>query len=304
MKICAACSKLLQKEKFSKKQWQAKQHRRCKECIVDNREVNLEADAPNDEPPLPCYDGEGASDEDLFKQPPPQDECPICMLPLPSDGEGQAYHECCGKSLCAGCMHADDMRDERCLCPFCRTPAANSDKKYIERLKKRAGGDDAVAIYTLGCFSCDGMRGLRQNYRKANKLWLRAGELGDALAYHNLANSYYNGKGVQRNEEKANHYYELAAIGGNVKARYNLGIFEYNAGNMNRAVKHWMISASAGHDKSLKEIRECFMDGHATKDDFEKALRAHKEAADEMKSDQRDAAAAFLSARAASSGQS
>ena len=35
------------------------------------------------------------------------------------------------------------------------------------------------------------------------------------------------------------------------------------------------------------------MRGHFTKDDFEKALRAHKEATDEMKSAQRDAAAAF-----------
>ena len=58
---------------------------------------------------------------------------------------------------------------------------------------------------------------------------------------------------------------------------------------MNRAVKHWMISAGAGHDNSLKNIRACFMNGHATKDDFEKALRAHKEANDEMKSDQREA---------------
>ena len=33
------------------------------------------------------------------------------------------------------------------------------------------------------------------------------------------------------------------------------------------------------------------MNGHAAKDDFEKALRAHKDAKDEMKSDQRDAAA-------------
>ena len=31
---------------------------------------------------------------------------------------------------------------------------------------------------------------------------------------------------------------------------------------------------------------------HATKDDFEKALRANKEAKDEVKSDQRDAAVA------------
>ena len=35
----------------------------------------------------------------------------------------------------------------------------------------------------------------------------------------------------------------------------------------------------------------------ATKDDFEKYLRAHKEAADEMKSDQRETAAAYLRSR-------
>jgi hypothetical protein len=53
-----------------------------------------------------------------------------------------------------------------------------------------------------------------------------------------------------------------------------------------------MISAAAGHDKSLRRIRECYLSGHATKDDFEKALRAHKHATDEMKSDHREAAAA------------
>ena len=34
------------------------------------------------------------------------------------------------------------------------------------------------------------------------------------------------------------------------------------------------------------------MDGHATKDDFEKALHAHNEANDEMRSGQREAAVA------------
>jgi hypothetical protein len=55
-----------------------------------------------------------------------------------------------------------------------------------------------------------------------------------------------------------------------------------------------MISARAGLDESLKEIRNCFVNGHATKDEFEKALRAHKESKDEMKSDQREAAAAAV----------
>ena len=61
-------------------------------------------------------------------------------------------------------------------------------------------------------------------------------------------------------------------------------------GTMERAMKHYMISAGAGDDKSLKVIRDGFMDGNVTKDDFEKALRTHKEAADEMKSGQREAA--------------
>ena len=68
-------------------------------------------------------------------------------------------------------------------------------------------------------------------------------------------------------------------------------------------MKHYMIAAGAGKDSSLGAIRQCFMDGCATKDDFEKALRAHKEAKDEMKSDQGDAAAEFLAARAAARGQ-
>ena len=89
------------------------------------------------------------------------------------------------------------------------------------------------------------------------------------------------------------YYYELAAMGGNVFARHNLGCLEGDDfGNKKRAVKHFMIAAGAGHDDSLEEIQQLFLYGHATKDEFEKALRAHKEAKDEMKSEQRESAAA------------
>ena len=81
-----------------------------------------------------------------------------------------------------------------------------------------------------------------------------------------------------------------------MRARHNLGALEWNAGNVKRAMKHWMISAGGGDDDSLHEIRDCFMHGHGTKDDFEKALRTHKEAKDGTKSEQREAAAAALAA--------
>ena len=73
-------------------------------------------------------------------------------------------------------------------------------------------------------------------------------------------------------------------------ARHSLGCFEKKSGNMNRAVKHFMISAAAGYDNALTAIRNRFKHRGATKDDFERALRAHQAAKDEMKSDQREAA--------------
>ena len=106
---------------------------------------------------------------------------------------------------------------------------------------------------------------------------------GDASANYGVGYAYCNGEGVERDMKKGKHYYELGAMGGDVTSMHNLGIFEANAGNPDRSVKHWMIAAGAGRDDSLKEIRQCFMDGEA---------RAHKEATDEMKSDQREKAAA------------
>jgi TPR repeat protein len=167
-----------------------------------------------------------------------------------------------------------------------------SEREAIERLKKRAEVDDAVAInYLGGCYS-NGSMGLPQNYDKAIEFWLRAGELGCAEAYHNLGVAYQNGEGVERELKKAKHYYELATIGGDVAGRYSLGVVEAQQGNVSRAMKHWMISARAGDDDSLKRIRKGFMAGHVTKIDFERALRAHKESKDEERSDQREAAAA------------
>ena len=289
MKICTACSEELPKEKFSKKQWQSKQHqRRCKECIADNREVKSEAPANDDEVPLPCAGGE--TDEDIFKEPSPRDECPICCLPLPIVTELQRYQSCCGKMLCIGCIRAVLGGDNRCLCPYCRAPAPKSEGESIERVKKRAEADDANAIFSLGCFYDSGEKGLPQDCNKALELWLRAGELGSVEANNNVATAYLNGRGVERDTEKAKYYWELAAIGGDPEARHNLGVQEENAGNMDRAMRHWMIAAGAGLDASLRAIQNCYFYTDATKDDFVKALRTHKAAKNAMKSDQREAA--------------
>ena len=61
---------------------------------------------------------------------------------------------------------------------------------------------------------------------------------------------------------------------------------------MNRALKHLMIAAEGGEPDSLKEIRKLYTNGHARKDDYTKALRAYQAYLAEIKSAQRDAAAA------------
>ena len=113
-----------------------------------------------------------------------------------------------------------------------------------------------------------------------------------AEAYSNIGAAYENGNGVEIDEKKANHYYKLAAIEGNEVARYNLGVGEENAGNMKRALKHYMIAAEGGDSDSLKQIRKLYTNGHATKEDYAKALRAYQAYLAEIKSIQRDAASA------------
>ena len=51
-------------------------------------------------------------DDELFQDPPPRDECPICLLPMPFTegicGVTTVYLPCCGKVICDGCSMAED----------------------------------------------------------------------------------------------------------------------------------------------------------------------------------------------------
>ena len=56
------------------------------------------------------------------------------------------------------------------------------------------------------------------------------------------------------------------------------------------AAKHWMTLAAAGCDGSLKNIGMFYRWNSVTKDQYEKALRAHQKAKEEMSSFERDMA--------------
>lgn len=234
-------------------------------------------------------------DEKLFAEPPPPRDCPICMIPLPNNMNQTSFKSCCGKCICDGCIYAMIMskRGEE-LCPFCRTPEVSQGKDDADRAKKllKAGNGNAEAFNYLAGYYFQGLNGVPQNMEKAHELFLKAGELGCAQAYYNLGYSY-SGNGAEVDTKKARHYFELAAMNGRPEARHNLGSFEGKAGNYQRAFKHYMIAARVGDKVSLDKVKEGFMAGLVTKDEYANTLRAYQTRHDEMKSDMRDKAAAY-----------
>ena len=282
--VCNKCKSAKYCNAACKKKHRSKHKQDCERRVAKLQEEQLERERRAAE----------LHDEKLFKKPPPKGDCDICMLPLPSIHTGSKWKSCCGKEICNGCIHAVRIRDGSVVCPFCRTPTQTTDEEQMERLQKRMKVDDAKAMYILGCFYDDGKFGLPQDHTKALELWHQSANLGHATSYYNIGNSYYKGEGEARDEMKAIHYYEVAAIGGITQARHNLGMLEGSVGNYDRSLKHFMIAAGGGMKISLSEIQEMFKAGHATKDDYTQALRAYQVYLGEVKSAQRDEAAAAV----------
>ena len=232
-------------------------------------------------------------DEALFKQPPSREECPICFLELPLHANGWAYNSCCGKILCRGCDYASAELSDNDICPFCREPRPSTDQEERKRMERRMELKDAEFIGLMGQYYLNGQLGLQKDNQKGLELLQNAVELGSMDAYFNIGCEYYDGRnGVEVEKKKAKYYWEIAAMAGNVRARYHLGALEGGIGNLHRAMKHLMISASAGCDDSMKAVQDGYRDGFVNKDDFEQTLRANQKSKDEMKSEWRDHAAA------------
>eukprot|EP00979_Chaetoceros_neogracilis_P003372 scaffold588_cov282-Chaetoceros_neogracile.AAC.11 len=240
-------------------------------------------------------------DKKLFKKPPPNEDCPICYLRLPIDLDQSMYQPCCGKMLCFGCVHAHSVAasdTEKGKCVFCRTEPSSSDEEEIERIKKRVEANDAQAMFLLGSYYHFGVKGLRQDHAKALVLLHKSAKLGHNGAHNNISVYYHEGGIVEKDSRKVTYHGQLAAMAGHLKARYDLGCDEDNAGNMDRAYKHWMISANDGFFLSMKAVQEGYKGGFVTKDDYAKTIRAYGNSIDEMKSDDRvRAAAAFRASR-------
>ena len=244
---------------------------------------------------------EEVCDEALFETPPPRDDCPVCLLPLPIKLQGQIYLSCCGETICWGCDYAISKRSggvNAYVCALCKDPPATTPE-IIKRHEKQIENNDPHAMSRLGQCYLGGMNGLVRDVPRGTELLTRAAALGSASALGTLGDVYnpqdifgLNGM-VESDIVLTIRYYECAATKGQVEARYNIGVVEFNEHNCGRAMKHWIIAAAAGHDDALKWLRSYgFMEGRVTKEEYEKALRAHKDSQDAMDSNLRSKAAA------------
>jgi len=196
----------------------------------------------------------------FIKQPPKEEDCPICMIELPSLGRGKTYKVCCGKVICNGCVVAMLTREGgKGICPFCRAPPPVSEEVEIEKHKQRIELGDNKAVYNLACLYNTGVMGLPRDQNKALKLFRQAAEAGCSKAYYHIGNAYLHGIGVEYDIKKATHYWELAAIGGDVDARLYLATTEHNAHNYAKALKHYTIASAGGDPNSVTSIKEYYI---------------------------------------------
>ena len=229
-------------------------------------------------------------EEILFKQPESshRGDCPICLLPHPIDVTKTMFQSCCSKTICRGCFIADPSMN----CPFCRHHIPSDDEEG-DRLcdlliMKRIEANDPAAMYQLASELHD-----KGEYSKAFEYLSMAAKLGDVDAHYLLSVMYERAQGVEKDdEEKRLYHLKVAAIAGHHFARYNLGCIEMQKGEEKRAIKHWIIGAKLGFDKSLEWVEDAHEDGLIGDETYAEVLRAYQAAVDATKSQQRDEAEA------------
>jgi TPR repeat protein len=233
-------------------------------------------------------------DEALFSHPPKGDDCPICFLTLPALETGCVFLACCGKMICAGCDLAHVRSNGSPACYFCRAKDLSA-KEFIKQLEKRADLNDSTAVCQLGNYHWRGNDdfGVKKHIDHAVKLWHRAAELGSLKALNNLGVLFNHGcDGISKDKTKAKQYFEKGAMAGFADSRLILGGIEYDAGNFDRATKHWLNAASGGDIRAVNLIKNAMAGGGATKDDYAQAIRGYTQYLDDVRSESRDRAAA------------
>jgi hypothetical protein len=233
---------------------------------------------------------------EMFQPHPPTEECPVCLVPLPLQNDRTNYWACCGQTVCQACDAETDRalnitnrkRKDKKLppmgpsCAFCREPEPENDSESIKRYEQRVDKGDLEAMVKLAGLY------LTRHEAKAIELLQRAADLGSPDAIKKLGIFILEGElGLVQDIEKAKACLEDAVKKGDVYARGFLAMLEEHCQRHDLAVMHNKLAAAAGDEESMKRLWKYFP-SKLDKAELEETLRAHKEACEEMNSEERE----------------
>ena len=237
------------------------------------------------------------------------EECPICMLPMPFACSEIKYWGCCGKMICWGCIissgivHAREGEDvekamKTDICPFCREDHKKcTSENEVKRAMKQAETGERDEMQRIGQYYCRGEMGLQQDKAEGLRWYHRAVEAGSGLAAFNLGGCYLKGDGVEQDLEKALGYFQKAAELGGITAFNLIGFLLMVKGEIEDAMLNYRKAAICGdsNEHLFGELKEGFVNGYITKEEYAYTLREHQKACNEMKSDARESWKIMLS---------
>jgi TPR repeat protein len=200
--------------------------------------------------------------------------------------DSEQYYPCCGKTICKGCVYSFIEFENYGKCPFCNSDRADkTDVEMVGELSNRMRANDPASICLLATNYHYGLAGLQQDRTKSMELFTKSAELGCSQANFFLGRDY----NIGGDSKKAKFHYEAAAMAGHEIARSNLGALEYDSGNRERGVKHWIIAASCGNFCAMDQLRILFEFGAVSRESIDSTLKAYNDSCAEVRSEARDA---------------
>lgn len=160
----------------------------------------------------------------------------------------------------------------------------------LRRLVMLAKENDAEAINELG-YSYFVGEGVKQDFQKAFEYYLRAANLGHAVAQYNLGLVYAEGKGVPVDGEKAARYYLLSAEQNILISQYSLA-FLYHEGriikrDLQKAFYWYQKAANANQPNAQHNLGCMYLFGEGVPEDQNKAEEWFLKASDKVIDSQR-----------------
>jgi TPR repeat protein len=143
-----------------------------------------------------------------------------------------------------------------------------------------------------------GEMGLKQDKEEGLKWYHRAVEAGSGASAGILGTVYHEGDDVDKDDDKALEYFQKAAdlIQSNIPTFTLISRFHMSIGEIEESMLNLRKAVMCGmsDDWLFEMLRNCFILGFITKDEYAYTLREHQTAYNEMESKSRERAKKVL----------